>query len=214
MNSNNNNSQLNLSSSQIVKATLIALVTSTAIAIVAVLPAQYGKDFTGLGKALGFSRLYQNHNEVEDKVAEKQISIQSFIEITLNNVGSPAEVAKPIEANNPAPSKQYKSRTDKVTVMIPAGKGLEYKLAILKYGQVKYAWKTKTGILFFDLHGDVKTTDKKTAYFESYTVSNSNNMAGSFIAPFEGRHGWYFKNKTNHDIDVSINLIGEYQIIN
>ena len=39
-------------------------------------------------------------------------------------------------------------------------------------------------------------------------------MAGSFIAPYEGKHGWYFKNKSNQDIEVSINLTGEYQLIN
>jgi hypothetical protein len=39
-------------------------------------------------------------------------------------------------------------------------------------------------------------------------------MAGSFIAPYEGKHGWYFKNKSNADIEVTINLTGEYQLLN
>lgn len=206
----NNNSQPNLTSSQIIKATVIALVTSFIITIVAVLPAEYGKDYTGLGKIAGFSRLHQN----EDKSNEAEVVTPSFKELTLKNVGSSPEVPMPIEGKNPTPSKQYEIRKDSVKITVPAGKGLEYKIAVLKYGQVKYAWKTNKGILFVDMHGDVKSADKKSGYFESYTVANSNNMAGSFIAPYEGKHGWYFKNKTNQDIEVTINLTGDYQLIN
>ncbi len=205
-----NNSQPNLSSSQIIKATIIALITSLILAVVAVLPAEYGKDYTGLGKAFGFSRLHRE----EDKPNETATVTPIFKELTLNNVGSGPEVPKPIEGNNPAPSKQYEGRKDSIKITVPSGKGLEYKIAVLKYGQVKYAWKTNSETLFVDMHGDVKSADTKSGYFESYTVANSNNMAGSFIAPYEGKHGWYFKNKSNADIEVTINLTGEYQLIN
>lgn len=205
-----NNSQPNLSSSQIIKATVIALITSLILAVIAVLPAEYGKDYTGLGKTLGFSRLHQE----EDKSNKTEVITQTFKELTLGNVGSGPEVPMPIEGKNPAPTKQYESRKDSVSITIPKGKGLEYKIAVLKYGQVKYAWKTNKGTLFVDMHGDVKSADTKSGYFESYTVANSNNMAGSFIAPYEGKHGWYFKNKSNSDIEVTINLTGEYQLIN
>jgi len=204
-----NNSQLNLTSSQIIKATVIALATSLILTVVAVLPAEYGKDYSGLGKALGFSRLYQS----DDLSNETAVVTQTFKELTLNNVGSAPDIPKPIEGNNPAPAKQYESRKDNISITIPAGKGLEYKIAVLKYGQVKYAWKTNQGVLFLDMHGDVKSSEAKSVYFESYNVANSNNMAGSFLAPYEGKHGWYFKNKSNKDIKVTINLTGEYQLI-
>jgi hypothetical protein len=201
----NTDLQPNLSASQIKKATIIALVASFIIAIIAVLPAEYGKDYTGLGKKLGFSRLYQNPEEAEQKGTETTANKPVFKTLTLADVGS--------EANNPTPSKQYDSRKDSVKITIPVGKGLEYKIAVLKHGQVKYAWKTNNGVLFVDLHGDVKSETKNSPYYESYTVANSNNMGGSFIAPYEGRHGWYFKNKTNQPIEVSLHLVGEYQLI-
>lgn len=211
----NDNLQSNLSISQIIKVSLIALLASLIISLIAVLPAEYGKDYTGLGKLLGFSRLYQEHNEADKKMAIKEVPTQDFKEITIDNVGSGSEATKPIEASNPAPSKQSDLRTDSVKITIPAGKGLEYKIAVLKYGQVKYAWKTANkAIVFVDLHGDVKTETKNSPYYESYVVANSNNMAGSFIAPFEGKHGWYFKNRTTQDIEIIIHLTGQYQIIN
>lgn len=119
----------------------------------------------------------------------------------------------PIEGKNSAPIKQYERRKDSIHITVPRGKGIEYKIEVLKYGQLKYAWKTDQGILFLDLHGDVKSADTKSAYYESYSVANSNNMAGSFLAPFEGRHGWYFKNRSDVDIEVTLILTGEYQLI-
>ncbi|HAO50525.1 MAG TPA: hypothetical protein DCR35_15205, partial [Runella sp.] len=129
-------------------------------------------------------------------------------------LGSDAKTPKPKEADLPAPTQQFESRMDSVKITVPAGKGLEYKILVLKHGQVKYDWKTNKGILFFDLHGDVKeNAAKNSGYYESYTVGNSNNLAGSFIAPYEGKHGWYFKNRTNEEIIVNLHVKGEYQMI-
>ena len=68
-----NNSTQNLSNSQIKNLTIIAIITTVLVVFVAYLPARYNRDYTGLGKVLGFSRLYQDHN----KVAEKLKAIQN-----------------------------------------------------------------------------------------------------------------------------------------
>jgi len=45
-------------------------------------------------------------------------------------------------------------------------------------------------------------------------VAYSNNMAGTFTAPFKGRHGWYFSNKKNsEDMVVTIYLDGQYELL-
>lgn len=207
-----NNLQPNLSNSQIKKASLLALIAAIIIGVVAVLPAEYGKDYTGLGKALGFSKLFVNHQDTAPKaVSSVELPASNFI---LAEIGSEPKIPKPKEANAPTPTKQYESRMDSVKITVPVGKGLEYKILVLKHGQVKYDWKTNKGILFFDLHGDVKeNAPENSGYYESYTVANSNNMAGSFIAPYEGKHGWYFKNKTKEEIIVTLHLKGEYQLV-
>ena len=68
-----NNSTQNLSNSQIKKLTVIAIITTILVVFIAYLPARYNRDYSGLGKVLGFSRLYQDH----DKVAEKLKAIQN-----------------------------------------------------------------------------------------------------------------------------------------
>ena len=62
----------NLSNSQIVNLTFIAIILTLIIVFIAYLPARYNKDFTGLGAKLGFVRLYQNHDEVETKIKNIQ----------------------------------------------------------------------------------------------------------------------------------------------
>lgn len=57
-----------------------------------------------------------------------------------------------------------------------------------------------------------KSPTQKVGLFESYTEAYSNNIIGTFCAPYEGRHGWYFKNKSAKDIVVTIWLKGQYTL--
>ncbi|WP_407482290.1 hypothetical protein [Elizabethkingia anophelis] len=181
---------------------VIALIVGAVLLVSAVLPAEYGIDPLGIGKATGFSKLYVGESATTSTSQPHKV-------LQLENVGSGPDVAKPAAADNPAPVTQLAERTDEVTVVIPAGKGLEYKVEMLKYGSFRYEWITDKGELYFDFHGEVKGNSN---YFESYTIAYSNNMVGSFIAPFEGPQGWYFKNNSNEDITVKIKLKGQYRL--
>ena len=99
---------------------------------------------------------------------------------------------------------------DSVILKIPAGKGIEYKLAMNKSGKATYEWVTDGEELYVDLHGEPK--GDTTGYFESYTIATANEMKGSFIAPFEGSHGWYWKNKSATDIQIQLIFNGDYTI--
>jgi hypothetical protein len=37
-------------------------------------------------------------------------------------------------------------------------------------------------------------------------------MAGTFTAPFEGKHGWYFRNESKQAIVVTLRLKGQYEL--
>ncbi|MGF7025015.1 hypothetical protein [Sphingobacterium sp. HSC-15S19] len=191
-----------LDKQSIVKQVLIALVIGSVLLVSAVLPAEYGIDPLGIGKVTGFSKLYVP----EDKSVATTSQTEHKL-LTIDKVGSGPEVARPTAADNPPPAEQLAERTDEASVLVPAGKGLEYKINMLKYGALKYEWTTDKNEVYFDFHGEVKDHND---YFESYTIAYSNNVAGSFIAPFEGPQGWYFKNYSNEDITVKIKLKGQY----
>ncbi|WP_159471226.1 hypothetical protein [Dyadobacter sp. 3J3] len=201
-----------LETKQIVKATIFALLLGGVLFVTAVLPAEYGSDPLRTGKLLGFSRLYQPYAPVLIAGAETGGS-KSYPVLKLEELGSGPNVPVPKEVYNPAPSKQFQMRQDSVTIRVPAGKGLEYKMNMLKYGAVKYEWVTDKGVLYFDFHGEpTQANPGKDEYFESYTAAYSNNMIGTLLAPFEGRHGWYFKNKTDTEIVVSLRIKGQYML--
>lgn len=203
-----------LETKKIIKATAVALIIGAIILLTAVLPAEYGIDPTGAGKMLGFIKLYQpveNSNETTAK--EKQVKSPHRI-LKLEDGGSAPKVVKPEEANNPAPDKQFIEREDSVQVIIQAGGAIEYKINILKYGRVKYEWITNDESVFFDFHGEVKQANPPgNVYYESYAVAYSNNMIGNFLSPFEGKHGWYFKNSNDTTAVISIRLKGQYELI-
>lgn len=202
-----------LETKKIIVATAFALLLGTIVVIGAVLPAEYGLDPTGMGKVIGFDKLYQpaeKNNEATVLVAAPQSAIKI---LKLEGGGSEPEVVKPEEANYPAPAKQYAERSDSVLVSLKAGKGKEYKVKMLKHGRLKYEWITSSGIVYADFHGDVKQDNPpKDIYYESFAIAYSNNMIGNLLTPYEGRHGWYFKNMTGNDITISIRLKGEYEL--
>ena len=195
---------------QIIKAVLFALILSILILVSAVLPAEYGIDPIGTGKLFGFSKLHIS----EDTATELETTSQKVYPlIKMEKAGSGPEVKRPVEADNPIPEKQYAEREDTVEVIVPAGKGIEYKTYMLKGGKMKYEWKTNNGTVYLDFHGEVKQAKAvNDVYFESYTLAYSNNMVGTFYAPFEGKHGWFFRNNENKDIVVTLKLKGQYSI--
>jgi len=202
--------QPNLTKDQILKSLLIALLIGTVVLVSAVLPAEYGIDPLGTGKLFGFSKLYQGNNQTE--IIETASSL-NFNKIKMEKLGSPQSTPKPSEANNPPPEVQYSNKEDSIEVIVLAKKGIEYKFKSLKYGNIKYEWTTDKGIVYIDFHGEVKQENlPKNVFYESYTLAYSNNMAGTLTAPFEGKHGWYFRNETNEDIVVTIRLNGQYEL--
>lgn len=197
-----------LSKKKIVKATLIGLAIGAIVLVCGIMPAEYGIDPTGAGKLFGFSRLY-----VPEQSAGSGAAPGNYPMIKLEDAGSGPEVARPVEADNPPPEKQYDERMDSVQVIVPAGKGIEYKVYMLKYGTMKYEWTSGGTVLFFDFHGEVaQENPPKNVFFQSHTVAYSNNMVGTFVSPFEGKHGWYFRNKTAKDVAVVIRLKGQYSM--
>ncbi len=202
--------QHQLTKRQLLKSLLIAIVIAAVVLLTAVLPAEYGIDPLGTGELFGFSKLYQDENISEEKETASSLN---FKQIKMEKLGSPSSVTKPMEAANPAPANQYPTREDTITVIVPAEKGIEYKFKSLKYGSTNYEWTTDKGIVYIDFHGEVKQEQPpQNVFYESYTLAYSNNMAGTFTAPFEGKHGWYFRNETTEDIVVTLRLKGQYEL--
>ncbi len=100
---------------------------------------------------------------------------------------------------------------NETTVEVPAHRGIEYKLQMQQFEKIIYEWSTATGApLYFDFHGEPE--GDTTGYFESYAIATTHEMEGSMTVPFDGSHGWFWKNTTNKPITVLLKTKGNYQI--
>ena len=170
----------------LLKATAIAALLAAIVFVIAILPAEFGVDPTGLGKVMPLTQLAGQTQKVQDHPAQ----------------------AQPVQA----PTSKQTDQEDGVDITIPAGEGLEYKFFLVSGDTMRYGWSTKGDEdLFFDFHGEPQ--GDTTGYFESYTVGTVSNIRGSFTASFAGSHGWYWENKSYRDIVVTLNTEGSYKII-
>ncbi len=167
-----------------IASVLLALI----VFIIAVLPAEFNIDPTGLGKSLGLTVLAQSASAAEKPAV----------------ISCPAEVKTTDE-----PSQQWQ---DTVMITIPAKKGLEYKFHITKGETLEFVWKSQAGEkLYFDFHGEPEGSTN--GYFKSFKESTQSQSSGSLSVPFTGSHGWYWENKSNRTVTVSLKTRGNYKII-
>ena len=100
-------------------------------------------------------------------------------------------------------------RQDAWTFTLPPGKSIEWKLALDKGGVLTYAWSAPRP-LSFDFHGD---HDDGTDGFVSHEENTLATDKGSFTAPFEGRHGWYWQNKNTQTVALTLTTSGPYAVV-
>ncbi|MDX8382779.1 MAG: HupE/UreJ family protein [Ghiorsea sp.] len=117
-------------------------------------------------------------------------------------------VDQPSTAIDPQDYADY--HEDHITVDIPARGEIEYKVLLSKDAVLNYTWESNNVALFFDFHGDPK--GDTTGYFKSYQQGTESKASGSLTAPFEGKHGWYWKNNSQSPARVSLVIKGDYQL--
>ena len=174
--------QHTVSTITLVKASITSTVVAAIALVTLILPAEYNIDPTGIGHKLGLTTLAQ--------------ATESEVIVSTNNADT-----------NTSSNQEFQI----IEVVVPAGRGVEYKFAMQQYAKMTYEWLTDGEALYFDLHGEPE--GDTTGYFESYTIATSNEMKGSFTAPFAGSHGWYWKNETDNPIAVQLLVKGQYEVI-
>ena len=185
---------------ELVRGVLIALAVAGVILAVAVLPAEYGIDPTGAGKALGLTSLHK------PAIVASTVAPTAAPATQGSTVAAPGEVRTLTIAARQ--SVAYRADTREVTLL--PGKGVEVKTHLAKGATLIYAWKTTKGeLLNHDFHGEpVKAKeDEFESFIEEQGVSESR---GSLIAPFTGVHGWYWKNKTDAPVTLVLHASGFY----
>lgn len=196
---------------RLLKATAIAIVVAAVLLVVAVLPAEYGIDPTGIGSRSGLGTLSNPAQAATIDTPESALvsSAQNAED------GDAAEAAKAVEVFGASPGQSFDTkaiakstapyRNDNLEVTLPPGKGAEVK-ALLKTGDgIVFHW-TASGDVALDMHGE--RVGAKEAWTSYWIESARREGAGTFVAPFDGSHGWYWQNRGNEPVTVRIEVAG------
>ena len=183
------------SPSTLARASLAAMTGAAAILTLFVLPAEWGIDPTGVGKALGLTRMAGGADATEDTAVDTTPA--AVKELTI-----PPQVQANIEAKTPL-------RSDEKTLTLAPHSGIEVKAHMLKGDHLLFRW-TSTAPIKMDLHGE--PAKGPAGAFSTYWKQKKLTQAqGSFTAPFDGTHGWYWRNGGEVPATVTIKVTGFYK---
>lgn len=192
------------SNATLIKAGISASLIAGLVLVTAILPAEYNIDPTGIGQVMGLTKIAQAAQTDSNRVniGESELKLATT-KLEIATAPSVAQIQQ-VRAAEPG------IRQDTIDIVIAAGKGLEYKLLMNEGKHLEYDWQTDGGQLYFDFHGEPQ--GDSTGFYESFAITTANKMKGALTTPFSGSHGWYWKNKTNRPITVTLSTKGAYLI--
>ena len=182
-------------SRQLGKATVGAAAAATAILIAVVLPAEYAIDPTGAGRALGLTQM----GEVKQQLA---------LEAERDAAPASASAATGANTSESKPA-QIAERSDITRVTLAPGEGAEVKFTTTEGARVAFEWSVNGGHVNYDTHGDPPNAPK--GFYHGYGKGKqSTGERGELVAAFDGKHGWFWRNRSDQAVTVTLRTEGRY----
>jgi len=177
------------------RASIAAVGAGAAILVLFVLPAEYGIDPTGIGGAVGLTRMAGGENAVEP------------VE-TPPSAATPPDYAVPAQTQTSI-EKATAYRSDEKMVTLAPHTGIEIKARMRAGDTFNFHW-TSTGPVRADMHGE-PTGGKEDEFTDYWKQKDVTTSQGSFTAPFAGTHGWYWKNREDVPVTIKVRTDGFYE---
>lgn len=199
-------------SRQLLRSTVIAVGVAAALLVTVVMPSEYAIDPTGVGRLLGLTQM----GEMKEILAEEAAADAAVQQAAAPVVQAPAPAqlatqeqvaAAPVAEQAAEPQPALKS--DEVTVTLKPGEASEIKLEMLNKATVSYEWTTNGVPVNHDTHGEPYNGPK--GYYHSYSKATQvKGEKGELTAIFDGTHGWFWRNRSNSDVTITLKTRGEY----
>jgi hypothetical protein len=195
------------SGKRIARSVVVAIVVAAVLLVTAILPAEYGIDPTGVGRALGLTELNTPPTrtfEVKDVLGGNE----SVKEVEVPSFNEPVPLPNP--AVHQAEDRPIQTRT--VTITLPPEKETEIKAVLQQSKVIVYTWQTDRGTVYCDLHGH--DPEAGSEFFVRYREDQEGMGAtGSLVAPFAGEHGWYWLNYNDFPVTITLTVTGFFDDI-
>ncbi len=188
------------SAKALIKSTIIAAITAAILLVTTVLPAEYGIDPTGIGQKLGLKKMGKIKTSLAEEAAE-----DAARDAALTKDATPIEtIAK---AKTQSEKKSTAAHQDSITVTLAPNEGKEAKVNMSKDAVVTYKWVSEGGIAKFDVHGDSKALKIN---YHNYEKGAKTTKEGKITAAFDGSHGWFWRNRTDRNITITLDVSGDF----
>ena len=197
------------STAKLIKSTAIAAATAAVLLVTVVMPAEYGIDPTGIGNIIGLKKMGEIRVSLAKEESEQQAEAKPAQPEALapaNNAGIKQDETNAIAA--PAPTQLAAGTLSHETqVTLAPDRGKEVKLDMSKGNKVQYAWASSGGKVNYDVHADSK---KLKIDYHKYSKGAEQTKTGELVAAFDGSHGWFWRNRTNTPVTITLKTKGEY----
>jgi hypothetical protein len=98
-------------------------------------------------------------------------------------------------------------KVDRHQITLAPKQGIEYKYEMQKGATLVYSWKTGGTKVNHEFHGEPDGAPR--GYADTYLKEDGVDQShGTFMAPSNGIHGWYWENTTDRDVTVTIHASG------
>ena len=182
-------------SRQLNRATLMAAGVAAILLVTTVLPAEYGIDPTGIGRVINLTPMGEM----------KRAEAQSAEAVETGDILLDAEPTTPAASTAPLAGAQK----GEVTLTLQPNEGTEVKATMAAGDEITYEWSTDGPTINWELHGE--EIGAASSDYTSYEKGTSKGECGRFRAPFEGTHGWYWRNRSGAPITVTVRASGTFK---
>jgi len=184
---------------QLRRSTLIAGIGAVFIGVCVYLPAEYGTDPTGVGSILGLTEMGE---------IKQQLAAEAAADEALHGGDESSSLMNDIFGLFVSTAHAQEAWQDEFTFTLEPGAFTEIKATMEEGATLNYAWTSTGGRINFDLHAH---SDGENVTYEKGRGQTSGE--GSFETPFAGDHGWFWRNRDDEAVTVTLQLRGDYSQI-
>lgn len=194
------------SSGKLLRSTGLAALVAGVLLTTVVLPAEYAVDPTGVGQVLGLTEMGRVKRSLaaEAEQAEGGGAADSenlLAPEALATAPATASTASPVTSPTGAPVPQ----SHVTTLTLAPNQGAEIKLVMGEGGRAQYLWETDGARVNFDMHGDWPG-----ASYHGYGKGSDTRAEGVLVAAATGNHGWFWRNRTDGPVTITLRTSGDY----
>lgn len=184
---------------QLRRSSIIAGIGAVFIGVAVYMPAELRQDPTGIGSILGLTEMGE---------IKQQLAAEAAADAELHGSDESSSLMDDILGLFVSTAHAQEAWQDEITFTLEPGEYTEIKATMEEGATLSYAWTSTGGRVNFDLHahagGQDVTYEKGRGQIEG---------EGSFETPFAGDHGWFWRNRDDEAVTVTLQLRGDYSAI-